>query len=606
MGILDRARHGVLSHARDIALYVGVAACAVLLAVVLLQLAGHLTSLPITYTGDGISYLVGAKAMIDNGQPYTNQYLGAPGVAQGFDWPSADGLLTLEIWLLSRFTANYVTVLNLFALLTYPLIALTSAWSMRRLGLSRPCAFVFSILYAFIVFHQSRLPGHTFLSAYFVVPLAIALIATAVLGRNEDDPLPAADRTPRSRPFGIPAWGWLIAVALGACGVYYAFFGVVLTGVGGLAAWFAARDYRRLVPAAAIVGVVFVTIAIQFAPSYVYWQREGSNNIANARVPWESDLYALRVTQLVSPRLNHRIQRLATAKAFYRDSLTAIGPNLGGIAYDSSLGLVGTAGFILLIVWALASPFRAPPGRPRHTPAKLTVLNASALLLATVGGLGSVLAFLGFPQIRAYDRITPFIAFFSLCAFAWAADVLLGRLALRLSPARPVLRYGAPAMVLAAILVFGLWDQTSPADTPPYAAIRMEFDRDRAFVGAVEGALPAGASVFQLPYVPYPESAGVNRTLGYDQLRLYLHSNALHWSAGAFLGRPDAVWQEQTASVPPPQMLATLRSRGFSGIVIDRFGYTDAALETALAAQPGVGQALVSSDGRYAFYSLNQ
>jgi hypothetical protein len=604
---MGRMRHGVSSRFRDIVLYGGVAACAVLLAVMLLQFAGHLTSLPITYSDDGIGYLVSAKGIVENGQLYTNPHLGAPGVAQFFDWPSADGLFTLELWLLSRFTANYVAVLNLFALLTYPLVALASAWAMRRLGLTRASAFVFSILYSFIVFHQSRLTSHLYLSAYFVVPLTIALIATAVLGARDDgDGLAAAGDTRRAWALGVPRWGWPIAVALGACGVYYAFFGIVLAVVGGLVAWLEARDYRRLIPAAAIVAVVLATITIQFAPSYVYWHREGSNNVASGRVPWASDLFALRVTQLVFPRLDHRIPRFAEFKASYRDSLTAIGPNLRNIAYDSSLGIVGTAGFFLLLVWALASPLRAPPKRPRGMPAKLTLLNVCALLLATVGGLGSVLAYVAFPQIRAYDRITPFIAFFSLCAVAWAADVLVGRLTLRLPPGRPVTRYGATVLVLVAVLAVGLWDETSPADTPPFSAIGAQFYTDRAFVGAVEGVLPPGASVLQLPYVPFPDGAGVNRTGPYDQLRLYLHSHSLRWSAGAFAGRPDAVWQEQAASLPPAQMVTAVRSRGFSGIAIDRFGYADsaAALETALEASAGVGRALVSSDGRYVFYPL--
>jgi phosphoglycerol transferase len=594
----------VVSRRRDIALYFGVAACATVLATALLSLPGHFTSLPITYSGDGIGASMGIKGIIDNGQPYTNSYLGAPGAAEFLDWPSADGLLTLEIWLISRFTSNYVAVLNLFALLTYPLIAFASAWAMRRLGLSRPSAFVFSLLYGSIVFHQSRLQLHLFLSAYFIVPLAVALIATVVLAERDCDGVTAGDGSGAPRLLGVPAWGWVMSAAAGACGIYYAFFTAVLTVSAAILASLAARDYRRLIPAAVVVVVIVGAIAVQFAPSYVYWRSAGPNNIASVRQAGESDLFALRVTQLVFPRSNHRLPRFAEAKASYYQGLTAINPGLSTIAYDSSLGIVGTAGFLLLIVWALVSPLRAPPKQPSGTPAKLTLLNLTALLLATVGGFGSVLAFLGFPQIRAYDRMTPFIAFVSLAAMAWAADTLLPQITQRLSAGRLWLRYGVPAMILVAILAFGLWDQTSPADTPPYGTIAAQFDSDRVFVDSIESSLPSGASIFQLPYVPFPESAGVNGTGGYDQLRLYLHSRRLHWSAGAFMGRPSAAWQVQVASLPPAEMVAAVRAREFSGIAIDRYGYADggSALERALKAQPGFGATILSGDGRYAFY----
>ncbi len=133
--------------------------------------------MPVTYSADGILHSALIKGIVDHRQFYTNPGLGAPGVFQFYDFPAADAIFVSELWLLSLFTRNYVLVLNLFALLSYPLVALSAAWAIRRLGFSRAAAFVFALLYAVLPFHQSRMAFHLYLAAYFSVPLAIALVA---------------------------------------------------------------------------------------------------------------------------------------------------------------------------------------------------------------------------------------------------------------------------------------------------------------------------------------------------------------------------------------------------------------------------------------------
>ena len=49
-------------------------------------------------------------------------------------------------------------------------------------------------------------------------------------------------------------------------------------------------------------------------------------------------------------------------------------------------------------------------------------LTVAGILLATIGGFGSLFAFLVSPDIRAYNRITGFLAFFALVAVGIALD----------------------------------------------------------------------------------------------------------------------------------------------------------------------------------------
>ena len=56
----------------------------------------------------------------------------------------------------------------------------------------------------------------------------------------------------------------------------------------------------------------------------------------------------------------------------------------------------------------------------------------------------------------------------------------------------------------------------------------------------------ADGSVFQLPYMPFPDGGVVHRMTDYDLVRGYLHSDGLHWSFGAMSGRPED-WQAELA-----------------------------------------------------------
>ncbi len=585
----------------DVIAYVAVALVAIAIGGHLLDFWAQGISTPSNYAGDSLLTSMSIKGIIDNGQHYTNPYLAAPGEAELFDFPGADGFFLLELWVLSLFTSDFAVVLNVWVWLGYPLIALAAMWALRRMGLGRPSSAVFALLYACIPFHQVRINGHQSLSLFFVIPLAIALIVTVILDLRPHD-----ERPRRRRFLGIPLWGWFVVLLLGSCGVYYAYFGIVLAFVAGVVAAWATRDVRRLVPALAVVAATAAIVVAQVVPSYVYWSQQGANSLAEFRNPISADFFGLRMTNLVFPTLGHRFAPFAEAKEYLRQSFGLISETSLGIAYDSSLGLVGTGGFVLLLFWILTAAFRPPSKSKEAIPAKLALLGTTAFLLATVGGVGAVVAYLGFPQIRAYDRITPYIAFISLAAGAWLVDAVIKRMLGREGRLSHTARTAIVVGCLGLLLVFGLWDQTTPVTTPDYATIRPSFESDRAFVGEVEASLPTGSMVFQVPYVSFPEGVPVEGTSAYDPLRMYLHSESTHWSAAAFMERSDAKWQKRVAGLAVPAMTAALVDAGFRGIVVDRDGYEDAgaAIEADISSGSS-GEPIVSPDGRFAFYRLD-
>jgi phosphoglycerol transferase len=221
-----------------------------------------------------------------------------------------------------------------------------------------------------------------------------------------------------------------------------------------------------------------------------------------------------------------------------------------------------------------------------------------AFLVGTIGGFSTLIG-AALPLLRAWARISVFIAFFSLLAVALLLDALRRRLAEHGRPA--ALGIGA----LAAVFLVGAVDQTSSSFTPQHSALESEWDGQRAFVRSIEARLPDRASVYQLPYVPFPEWPAVAQMQEYDLARGYLHSTDLRWSFGAIKARETERWLRDLSAKPLLETLPILSAVGFEGVYLDRFGYADngAAAEAELRGLLGV-QALASSDGRLLFFDL--
>jgi phosphoglycerol transferase len=93
----------------------------------------------------------------------------------------------------------------------------------------------------------------------------------------------------------------------------------------------------------------------------------------------------------------------------------------------------------------------------------------------------------------------------------------------------------------------------------------------------MEAALPAGAMVFQLPIMEFPEAPAPG-VPPYDHLRPYLFGNRLRYSFGGVKGRPDSDWQKDLARLPSlEKVVEEIKGRGFAAIYINRNGFPDRA-----------------------------
>jgi phosphoglycerol transferase len=584
----------------DVSLYIGAAVVPLGIISWLLRLWAANLSVPFVYRGDALLTQAVVKGLIETGSYFTNPALGAPGIAQFYDYPGSDALNMLALRVLGLFGLGPGAVMNVFYLAGYAAVGVATAFVMRRLHVSRLSSLGVAVLFTLLPYHYIRSETHLFLSMYWIAPL---LLLVLVWLDSSDPPLvkhasggwfPFALRNRRS----IAALA--ICAAAGACGVYYMFFGCFFLAVVGLRAALRDRSYRVALAAMALVLVSAFVFAAQMIPSVVNTARHGKNPVAAVRSPYEAEVYGLRITQMLLPIDNHRVPFMANKRAGYR----ALSPG-GNAESVSALGIVGSIGFLLsisalLFGWPCSRRRRDGPPEPDE-PVHLRLLGfltVSAVLLGTVAGFGAVFAGAISPQIRVYDRISVFIALFAFATLGVLADRFIR---LRKGAAWRV----AGPLVVALVVLFGVLDQTPASLHDGLAYADAVYAADATYGQQVQAELPYGASVFQLPYMPYPESGPLFGMPDYDPFRGYVHTTGLRWSYGAMKGRPDATWQQSTAALPAPAMIQRLRKRGFAAVWVQFDGYEDggAAIRSELTALLGPPD-VVKADGVIAVWRL--
>ena len=571
------------------ATYVGAAATSFAVLVIVLQLWRANLSIPINNHGDALWTQSWVKGIAENGWYLVNPRLGAPGQMELYDFPQTDNLHFLLLKLLVLATHDFATAFNLYYLLGFPLITVSASFALRRFAVSRPAAAACGLLFSFLPYHLARSEYHLFLSSYFLVPPAIMVALWIYLDRLR---WPWSKKDPNLRWGRGRMWASLLTMGLiASAGVYYAFFTCYLLLVAGLASALDRQKLRGLLMACTLVAVMGAGVLANLWPSFAYRREHGKNVETAQRYPHEAEVYGLKIGQMVLWINQHVVGKLNPRRQTY--DLLPLAP--GDEKESSALGAVGCAGFFFLLGLLLCRT-RARQGEVMPG---LAVLNIGAVLLATIGGFGSLFALLVSPQIRCYNRMSIFIALVALFAVA----ILLDR-----ARAWWLARgHGAWQFQLALILLTaaGLADQIGRNRVPDYAAVEDQFEGEGEFVRQIEEHLPAESLVYQFPYFAFPESPPLHQLNGYDPVRLYLHSGTLHFSFGAVRGREIDRWQRELEELPLEEQLFQLIDRDFRGIAIDRAGYADHGAEVETRLRELLNEEpLVSSDERLSFFAL--
>jgi phosphoglycerol transferase len=502
--------------------------------------------------------------------------LGWPHGQQLLDFPMGDNHLYFLILVgLTRLVANPLTVLNLHVVLAFGMIGAITYLCLRSVGVWHWPAVVASILFAFLPYHFARATYHTFLQAYWQVPLILPLLKWAFGGRLL-----------RRQPLE-----WLLvavmAVVIGSTGVYYAAFLVILLVVGAGLELLRTHRPAAVGKALGVSAVIGVVLVVNYLPSIRYFQDVGVNHELAQRDPREAESFGLRPSLLLLPAPDHRVARLAEIG---QRTHQVNEPSEGAV----SLGVVAGAGLVLAIGAVMLAAVRARPGLAAA--GYCGVLSLVAILFGTKGGISYAMALFGTKQLRTWSRISVFIGLFAL-AF----------LALRMPGVQARLGRWATAGVLVGALVVGLVDQIPGNPNPRRGEVRPELTIDRVFTRRLERALPQGAAVFQYPVVRYPEEPPPGIASGYDDLRFHiLGTGKLRYSYGGSKGR-EQQWQERWADAGPAASAVAAAAAGFSAVIVDRFGFEKDTGKQAEAELSILLGPPVSDDTwrhRYAWYDL--
>ncbi|GAA0083787.1 hypothetical protein UT300007_02260 [Clostridium sp. CTA-7] len=526
------------------------------------------------------------KGLIDNNSMIVNKFIGYPSYLSSLETPMSDWLHILIARCITLFTNDYGLALNIFYLLTFPLTTITSLTVLLKLKISSFPSIIGSLLYTFIPYHFMRGENHIFLSAYYIVPLAIMLI---IMIATEEDVFFSL----KGDRYKFEFWNLrtcaiaILSLLIASSGVYYAYFSCFFLVLAGIIASFRVNNIRKFLSSIIIVFMIVLGCFINLVPHILYNANDGEKVSSVERSSTESEIYGLKIAQLLLPVTGHRINYLENKKDLYEQRAPLVNEN--GTA---ALGIIGSIGFLISLAYIYID-------RNDKLIRNIGLLNLGAVLLATIGGFSTIVAFLLTDMIRSYNRISVFISFFSIIVVVHLLDKIYKKF-----------ENNRKIMFILGILVIsiGIYDQTSPRFIPKYNEISLEYNEDAKFINTIEKNTELGSKILQLPYIPFPEEPSLFKMEYYDMLKPYLHSKQLYWSYGSIKGKQNDLWLKEVSQKSPEELVEDISNKGFNGIFIDKFGYeNEEELKNIINRISNIGgnSPIYSNNNRYVFIKLN-
>jgi phosphoglycerol transferase len=525
---------------------------------------------PYSYSGDGMAYLWNIQRVLEGAWYFENHRTGFPFGSNHLDYPTADTGSYVALKLLGWLLPSASATLNLYYLLGFSLAAIAGYLVARTVGVSKSFAVATALLYAFTSFHFGRL-GHLFFTWYFVAPLFF-YVGFRLLSDKQIF-------LEKSQSLSSKLMHALALCALACFGIYYSFFGCLVILFCTAIALCIHRSWKYALEGLLTLFFIIFGVLLNVLPSLLNILHKGENREGVSRLAAESELYALKIVQLLLPRGDHRLDTFFEFTNRYNSAFPLITENV-----SASLGMVGSIGFFVLLVAAFSLPFlwhnntsnRYRPTYQAATPAFqvwqlqiLAILCIGLVLMGTVGGFSSLFSMLVSSAIRSWNRISIYIAFVCVLACVLVINLLVTKFT------KPSAVRFVGIFLAAALLVFGVLDQTVKPCHSCLLANQSLFKNDRDFIHVVESSLPISAAIYQLPYATYPENGAIHAMGSYDQARGHLHSKHLNWSFGGMRGREGDWFYRKLAQLPISEQVTIISAMGMSGIYIDRRGYLD-------------------------------
>ncbi len=547
---------------------------------------------PFSYGGgDDFWRAMDLKTLAEQNRVIGNVRLGAPYTATFYDFPG-NLLIHFEnacTFIITRFTKDPFTTYNLLLLLAFVLCGTSAFIVLRQLKAVRPLALAGALLYATSPYIYIRMQAHYCLGVSYFVPLSILLCVWAA---QDDEGHPAPCRASKIGFCTTAAICLLIANnGLG----YYPFFTCFFLCVTGLITVFRTGRIERAKAALIPIGLIVLFMLASLSPAFIYKIKEGANGIASRSIV-DIEATGLKIVQLFIPTNGHHPDIVNRIVNEYNATAPLITENR-----DAYLGIFACAGLIAMMFLSFL-PFK----KERNTALTLfPQLTIWAMLFFSIGGVIALFSLVtGFKGLRAFNRVSIFIAFMSIAVLC----LLLQRLMeLECVQRRKLVLYGCRALT-ALFVLYCVWEQhpSIGQHNRQLAANKIARQKDLDFMRQIESQLQENDMVLQLPYHSFPECGPVRYMPDYSHFRGFLNSSRLRWSYGGIKGRASDAWNRRLSLLPLPDMIHAAVQSGFRGIYLDTRAYTGeelaslrTGLEEVLQQEP-----LANEGGWLLFYNL--
>jgi len=532
-------------------------------------------SVPTDYRGDSLEIFARIQAAAEGNtrllQPQVIARLGAPFGANWSAYPTSDLPLVCVLGWLARGVGVFAAA-NLALLLATVSAALAFYGCARWLRARWEWAFAGALLFAFTFQTFSRGLPHLFLVFAWTVPpalLACGFVATSrrlrLLGGS-----------------GIFCVG--IAAVIGAGNPYTLFLFLQLLTWALAAQWLGARRRANLHAGLVAFAVAVAAFLVVESPVWLF-APDAAAASPLVRNYGATERYALKPIELFLPPAGHRWEALA----FFGHRYVRWSEWRNGEAFAPYLGLVGITGFAWLALTTLRSILQR-----RRLPG-LALPAGWVLAFASIGGLTNLLALVtGLFVFRATNRFSIFVSAVVLLFLAaqlsrWWRERRIRR-TWSLSPVWwQAGSFGAATLVT----VVGLIDQLPRAPgLAKQERIAQRLTADRELGQLLEGRLPPGAMVFQLPVMMFPEVGSRGQLGDYEHFRPFLATSSLRFNYGALKGRSRGRWQREVEALPTEELVRRLEHYGFAALYLNRRGFPDRG-ERLLAELRALGRTAV-------------
>ena len=501
----------------------------------------------IAHVSDDKAYFFHSMEILDGNISLTCDKAGGADGLEQFDIPNTDKFQILMIAIIGGLTKNPYLASNLFYVLCFFLVGYTACYTARKLGVGRFGSIVAGVLYAFSTFMLKRY-YHLWLCAYFMIPMAVLVAVEAMTGKN-------AGKTEKAR--NIYYKGLIISFLCAFSDLYYAYFSCALFSIAAIYCIVSDDAAERLEHLKRNLSYIVMTVVgcfICIIPNLLYWHRNPINtdNDLYRRPVYQTEQYALRITQMFLPSDEHRIPLLRNITTCYEDSFSMQNMDIFFKKYfinenvSVALGVVAVIGVVLAFITLMQ--------REKSVLAKcLSIQVVFILLIATAGGVSSLISVFANLPVRAYNRMSIVIMFCALILSVLFLEKMLTRIKNNV----------LVGLIYGIILVLGFFDQTYTIRQNK-AFVNVE----QFFQGIASYSESDGEQVvFALPYLDWPDKGNHLYLIGLTE------GAGDKWSAPAPEGRNEARWQRFVNSLETVQMIDTIKACGYTGVYLDAESY---------------------------------